>query len=69
MSTNLIIGFAVLAFGLVLMFIGYNASRAPLEQVSEAITGRFSGQTTWYLVIGAAAVIVGAVLTFTARRA
>jgi len=69
MSTNLIIGVAVLAFGLVLLFIGYNASRAPLEQVSEAFTGRFSGQTMWYLVIGAAAVIIGGVLTFAALRA
>lgn len=68
MTTNLIIGLAVLAFGLVLLVMGFNASRAPLEQISEAITGRFSGQTMWYLVFGAMAVVIGGALTFAARR-
>jgi LPXTG-motif cell wall-anchored protein len=67
-STNLIIGIAVMVSGLVLLFMGYNASQAPLEQASEALTGRFSQQTTWFLLAGGAAVVVGAVLIFLARR-
>jgi hypothetical protein len=69
MNTLQIIGIAVLAFGIVLLVIGLNSSQAPLEQVTETLTGRFSGSTMWYLVGGGVAIAAGAALAFLSRRA
>jgi hypothetical protein len=40
----------------------YHASNAPLDQLSNALTGRFTDQTMWYFVLGAAAALGGALL-------
>jgi hypothetical protein len=56
------LGIALLAVGLVLLFFGLNASNAPMEEVSEALTGQYSDRTMLYLVGGAISAIVGAVM-------
>lgn len=62
MSTNKIIGLVLLVLGAVLVFFGLNAADAPLEEASEALTGRYSNETMYYLIGGAVAAVVGIVL-------
>jgi hypothetical protein len=62
MSTNKIIGIVLLVLGAVLVFFGLNAADAPLEEASEALTGRYSDQTMYYLIGGAVSAVVGIVL-------
>ncbi len=59
MSSNQIIGIALLAVGIILLYFGYQASQSVGEQVMESFTGRFTDSTTWYLVLGAAASLGG----------
>jgi hypothetical protein len=59
-----IIGLVALAVGGVLLFFAWRATQAPIEQVSEALTGRFTGNTMWYLLGGVASVVAGAALIF-----
>ena len=61
-------GVALFAVGAVLLVFAYRSSNAPLEQISETMTGRYSDQTMWYLVVGVAAVIGGALLAVFGNR-
>ena len=63
-----VIGLAVLAAGLVLLGFAWNAADAPVEQVSETLTGSYTDQTMWYWVVGAAAAIGGGALAMFGRR-
>ncbi|TVQ34785.1 MAG: DUF3185 family protein [Geminicoccaceae bacterium] len=67
MSMSRIAGIALLAVGVVLLFFGYQASQAPVEQVAETLTGRFTESTMLYVVLGVAAVVVGGLLTLRGR--
>lgn len=62
MSTNKIIGLVLLVLGAVLVFFGLNATEAPLEEASEALTGSYSDETMYYLIGGAVAAVLGIVL-------
>jgi len=62
MGTKRIVGIALLVIGLGLLFFGFQATETFTEQVHETFTGRFTDETTWYLIGGAAAAIVGLVL-------
>ncbi|MFO7921658.1 DUF3185 family protein [Rhodobacteraceae bacterium W635] len=64
MAQTHIIGFVALALGSILLFFAWRASNAPVEQISEALTGRFTGNTMWYLVGGVIGVVVGGALIF-----
>jgi hypothetical protein len=68
MSANRILGLAVLVAGLVLLGFAWHASDAPVEQVSETLTGSYTDQTMWYWVVGAAAAIGGGALALFGRR-
>jgi hypothetical protein len=68
MSNRRIIAIALLLFGAVLLYFGYTASESAFEQVSEAVTGRFTDRTTWYLLGGAASAIVGLAMLFFGKR-
>ncbi|GAA0306984.1 DUF3185 family protein [Rhodovulum strictum] len=59
MTQTNIIGLVVLALGAVLLFFAWRASQAPMDQMSEALTGRFAGNTMWYLLGGVVAVVAG----------
>ena len=52
----------MLVIGLGLLGFGLNATGAPMERLSETFTGRYSTNTTWYLIAGAAAVVAGGLL-------
>jgi hypothetical protein len=64
MTQSNILGLVALAVGALLLFFAWRASNAPLEQVSEALTGRYSGGTMWYLVGGVIGVVAGAALLY-----
>jgi len=68
MSMTQILGAVALVIGLVLLGFAYQASNAPMEQVSDALTGRYTNQTMWYLIVGIAAVVGGVLLVAFGRR-
>ena len=55
-------GAALLVVGLVLLYFGFNASQSPAEELSEALTGRFTEQTMFYFIGGAVAAVLGALM-------
>lgn len=59
MSPVRILGIVLVVVGIILLVMGYNASQSFGEEVSEAVTGRFSDQTTWYFIAGAASAVGG----------
>jgi uncharacterized membrane protein len=69
MSSNQIIGLLLVAVGLFLLVFGFNASQAPLDQLSETFTGKFRDSTMMYLFGGVVAVVAGGALALLGRRA
>ena len=69
MRGNQIIGLLLVAIGLFLLVFGFNASQAPLDQVSETFTGRFRDSTMLYLLGGIVAIVAGGALAVLGRRA
>jgi len=64
-----ILGLTLFVVGIVLVFIGYDASDAPIDQLSDAMTGRFTDRTMWYLIVGGAAAFGGGLLAIFGRGA
>ena len=62
MSTNKLIGIILLVLGGVLVYFGMNATEAPMEELTEAFTGRYSDKTMYYLIGGAISAVVGIVM-------
>lgn len=62
MSTNKIIGIALLVAGIIALFFGFQASQSLGEQLHETFVGRFSESTVWYFILGGAATVAGLVL-------
>ncbi|MEQ9394630.1 MAG: DUF3185 family protein [Haliea sp.] len=59
MSSNRILALVMLVVGLILLFFAYQSSQSLGDQVTEAVTGRFTDSTTWFLLLGAAATAAG----------
>jgi hypothetical protein len=59
MSVKAIVGFVLLAAGVVAFIYGLNASKSLVEQVSNSFIGRFSEATTWYMIGGFALAVFG----------
>jgi drug/metabolite transporter (DMT)-like permease len=68
MSGNKILGLVLIAVGLFLLVFGYNASQAPVDQISEAFTGKFRDSTMLYLIGGVIAIVAGGALALVGRR-
>ncbi|TDR20762.1 DUF3185 family protein [Marinicella litoralis] len=62
MKTNKIIGIALLVLGGVLVYFGINATEAPMEQLAESVTGKYSDETMYYLIGGGIAAVLGLVM-------
>ncbi len=59
MSPQRIVGLVLLAVGILLLILGYNASQSVAEQAMETVTGRFTETTTWYFIGGVAGTVAG----------
>ena len=68
MDMKRVIGIVVLAVGAVLLGFAYHATNAPMERVSDAVTGRYSNETMWYFGVGIAAVVGGGLLALFGNR-
>jgi hypothetical protein len=62
MKTNKLIGIILLVLGAVLIYFGLNATESPTEEIAEAVTGRYTDQTMYYLIGGAVSAVLGLVL-------
>jgi len=69
MNLSQILGFTVIAVGVILLVFAYRASNTPVEQLSDALTGRFTDRTMWYFIVGGAALVGGAAMILFGRRA
>lgn len=63
MGSSKLAGIVLLVVGIVLLYFGYQSTQSLGNQVTETFTGRFTDETMWYLIGGAAAVAAGAFLT------
>ena len=69
MQINRIIGVVVFAVGVATLAFAFNAADAPMEQLSDTLTGRYTNETMWYFAVGIAAVVGGGLLaTFGSRK-
>lgn len=68
MTMSRIIGVALFAIGVVVLAFAYNSTKAPLEELSNTITGRYSDETMWYFAVGIAAAVGGGLLAVFGRR-
>ncbi|MCE6952641.1 DUF3185 family protein [Cereibacter sphaeroides] len=59
MTLTKIAGLVLFAVGILLLLLGWRASNAPVDQMSEALTGRFTGSTMWYLIVGVIGIVAG----------
>ena len=62
MGNRKVIAIVLLVLGAILLYFGFNASQAPVEEIGEALTGRYSDSTMLYLVGGGVAAIAGLVM-------
>ena len=67
MTNQKLIGAVLLIVGLLMLFFGWQASESVGEQLTEAVTGRFTDTTLWLLIGGAAALVAGGVMVFLRR--
>jgi multisubunit Na+/H+ antiporter MnhB subunit len=65
---NNIVGLAIFALGVVLLIFGFNESHSFSSDVSRAFTGNPTDRSMWLIVGGAAAVIVGLVISLLGIR-
>jgi len=69
MTNARILGIVLLAVGLLLLGLGYNASQSVTERAVETFTGRFTDRTTWFFILGVASSVGGvALLAFGGKR-
>lgn len=63
-----IAGIVLVVVGLVLLIFGFSATDSLTEEASEMLTGKYTEQTMWYIVLGAAGIVGGILLVFSGRR-
>ena len=67
MNPMRILGIVLFIVGVVLLGFALNASEAPIDKLSNALTGTHTDRTMWYLVSGIAAAVGGALLALFGR--
>ena len=68
MEMKRIIGVAVLSIGVILPGFAYHSTNAPMERISDAMTGRYSNETMWLFAAGTAAAVGGGLLALFGSR-
>jgi hypothetical protein len=68
MSTKRLVGIVLLVIGIILLVLGLQATDSIGESIQEGITGKFSDETTLYIIGGAVAAVVGAAMAFLGGR-
>ncbi len=69
MHWSRLVGLVLLAVGIILLIMGWNASESLTEELHETVTGRFTEDTRMLFIGGGAAAIAGvAMLVFGVRR-
>jgi hypothetical protein len=68
MSPQRIFGFALLVLGIILLVVGLNSSHSMADQISNTFTGRFTDNTTWYIIGGIVLALVGLSISFLGPR-
>ena len=63
-----IAGLVLAAVGGVLLFFGFNATDSLTEEASSLVTGKYTEQTRWYIILGAAGIVGGILLAVFGRR-
>ena len=61
-------GIFLLVVGVALLIVGMNSSHSVADQVSNTFTGRFTQDTTWYIIGGIAAGVVGLMMLVVGAR-
>lgn len=67
-SVRHVLGMAAIAVGVVFLVFAYNGSKAPVDQIASALTGSYTEQTMWFLLMGVVSMVVGATLMMLGRR-
>jgi drug/metabolite transporter (DMT)-like permease len=67
MGSQQVAGLVLLVVGVILLYFGWQSSQSLGDQLTEAVTGRFTDNTMWFIIGGAAAVIAGAFMAFVRR--
>jgi uncharacterized membrane protein len=68
MDSQRIVGVVLLVVGVALLVIGMNASHSLVDQASHTFTGRFTEATTWYIIGGIGAGLIGLLMLFAGPR-
>jgi hypothetical protein len=68
MTPRRAMGIAIAAAGGVFLAVGLNAADAPVEQVSEALTGSYTNHTLWVIAGGLGAMIAGICMALAPKR-
>ncbi len=63
MHPQRILGIVLVVVGVALLVVGLSSSESIVDQTSEAITGRFTDKTTWFIIGGIASAVVGVLLS------
>jgi len=63
-----LLGLGIAAVGVFFLVVGIDSTHAPLEQLSQTLTGKFSHETMLYIAGGIAAIVAGAVLAVAQPR-
>ena len=64
MPSKQLLGLILLVVGAILLFFGWQSTQSVGDQLTEAMTGRFTDETMWFLIGGAIALVVGAYYSF-----
>jgi len=64
MGSTKLVGIVLLVVGIGLLYFGFQSTQSVTNQVAESLTCRFTDETMWYLIGGAAATVAGAFLAF-----
>ncbi len=59
MNNARLIGIVLLVLGAVLLYFGFNATNSAVEEIGEAVTGRYTDETMMYLIGGGVAAVAG----------